>query len=802
MGKAADEGAELAYAAVDQFVERGLRTEDSLFTPGSPVWTADNIGELHRRLVQNPDPGDDSFENKLRRQLEGALNRTYQFTGELTYVYFLIASSDSVGGDTKRGVISRILEWGDVSVELPTDLDEALDHGFVHPGTFYNTRRDAQLAFLLEFLREWDRLSSEQRERALEDPWEFKRLTESVEPHSGYTMQRALRHLIHPEAFEHIVSSRAKEKIVQAFRQHVTPGTSDLDRQLLEIRAALTPEFGERFSFYDPAIKHRWQPDTGPWGRFVHWARRFYEDEGFDATERDYKLRLADLVADARGALLDDDPAWSSLTTGALRHSSNNLTHWRVHDLLCDWITNEPEQARPVLEAIWSEESPLNRRLSHFFDQLSEEVISGTGSRLSVASFLLMGVDPAQYPIYRSETFTHAFRLVDHDRPEDSGDEVGRYRHALDFLDRFSDEASARGLDLRDRLDAQSLAWCLKSDPPDHWPEGDAEAYRRWKGEVIQDGGDDGPPPRHDLRELSERLHLGPDFLVEVHRLLERKRQVIFYGPPGTGKTFIAQKLATHLAGAEGRTELVQFHPSYAYEDFMEGYRPHPDSGTFVLKDGPLKKLIRRAENAPSERHVLIIDEINRGNIAAVMGELYFLLEYRDRPVRLQYSDEPLGLPGNIRIIGTMNTADRSIALVDAALRRRFYFVPFMVDEPPVEGLLRRWLRDRHPAMEWLADLVDEANRRLQDRHAAIGPSYFMSLEDDLSEQTARDAWHHAVYPYIEERLFGEEGRLSQFTFDALRGSLGGPGPGQPEMPPEAGGETEEETGDADAPAA
>ena len=124
-----------------------------------------------------------------------------------------------------------------------------------------------------------------------------------------------------------------------------------------------------------------------------------------------------------------------------------------------------------------------------------------------------------------------------------------------------------------------------------------------------------------------------------------------------------------------------------------------------------MKRRSRRGQKSDA-RHFLVIDEINRGNLSKVFGELYFLLEYRDEEVRLLYADEPFSLPDNLYIIGTMNTADRSIALVDLALRRRFHFVEFHPNTPPVQGLLRRWLEQNAPAMSWVADIVDRANTR------------------------------------------------------------------------------------------
>ena len=375
-----------------------------------------------------------------------------------------------------------------------------------------------------------------------------------------------------------------------------------------------------------------------------------------------------------------------------------------------------------------------------------------------------MGLDVDQYPPFKITAFREAYERTGYDVPEQGADEAALYAHALGFLDQLIGEASKRELPLRHRLDAQTIAYrtIVASEP--------------WRD---RDEVDDPPAPplpptlASGLQTLAAQLHLPVEFLEEIETLLKEKLQVIFQGPPGTGKTYVAQKLARHLAGSEERVTLVQFHPSYAYEDFVQGFRPTLKDGQpgFELRDGPLMRAAKAAQDDldPDAKHFLIIDEINRGQIAKVLGELYFLLEYRDESIRLQYSDEPFSLPPNLYVIGTMNTADRSIALVDLALRRRFYFVEFHPDDEPVRGVLRRWLKAKGlDGMEWVADVVESANVKMKDdRHAAVGPSYFM--KDGLDDDAVARIWRHSVLPYIEERRFGEDDSRGEFGLKALR---------------------------------
>lgn len=251
---------------------------------------------------------------------------------------------------------------------------------------------------------------------------------------------------------------------------------------------------------------------------------------------------------------------------------------------------------------------------------------------------------------------------------------------------------------------------------------------------------------------------------------IERKKQAIIYGPPGTGKTFVAERLAKVLAnGGAGVTDLVQFHPAYAYEDFIQGIRPVVgEEGvlSYDLVPGVFLDYCARAAQT-KDVSVLVIDEVNRANLSRVFGELMYLLEYRDKEIPLA-SGGTLRIPDNVRVIGTMNTADRSIALVDHALRRRFAFLSLY----PNWTILTKYHENHKTSfpVSRLVEVLTDLNAEIGDPHYAVGISFFM--RPDLVG-TVEDIWSMEIEPYLEEYFFNQTSSVERFRWDKVRQSLG-----------------------------
>ena len=712
--------------AARQVIDNGVLTGESSFAPGLRAWTPEVADELFRRFVENFDESSDEFLVKLERQIAEGSDEAITLAAELLYLNVMPLSPATIGVNRKFEILDRVLSWASFPVKVPEELAAAASPGYMKGGQAFLNYRWAQFAFLIRLTRLLVKLPPEERESALRDPWRFRDLAESVlTDYDGKSRARAQFHvllfLLFPDVFAPLSVERNKQLIRDAFTDRLAEPTGDLDRDIYAIRQRIEAEHGGQFSFYDEPWRSCWEPPAPP------------------------RLQKGWLV---RGANVDGvnaiplwlDEGFCSVSFADIERLPAGASRQQVKEAVAAGLPDAKQNAKDVTAGqLW-------RFLSGF--QPGDLIATVDGDAVYVGT-----ITGDAYHDDSADRGLARRRAVE-------WNPVAMSRQAL------PEEARAKLKTTMTICELTSVIAALATG---------AGLEEHLTDEVLA---------RDETRDLivptltqlfADDLLMPLGWLQETADLLTTKRQMILYGPPGTGKTYLATKLGEALAGPD-RTSLVQFHPSYGYEDFIEGFRPRlGENGTigFDLVPGPFKNAVEAAEKEPDRPYVLVIDEINRANLAKVFGELYFLLEYRNHEITLQYSpDEPFKLPKNVFVIGTMNTVDRSVALIDAAMRRRFVFRALAPDRPPVDGLLRRWLeRERLPVLPAL--LLEEVNRRLNDPDRAVGPSYLMT-PSVATRRGLELIWAAEILPLLEDQLYGKIDDIeTEYGLPVLLAALG-----------------------------
>ncbi|MHA1748312.1 MAG: McrB family protein [Promethearchaeota archaeon] len=286
---------------------------------------------------------------------------------------------------------------------------------------------------------------------------------------------------------------------------------------------------------------------------------------------------------------------------------------------------------------------------------------------------------------------------------------------------------------------------------------------------ISGDGGDEFIEGLDEITAEKDFLEqIKNEIFTKIDNLIEDKKNLIITGVPGTGKTYMVLDYVKNRFGSD-KTEFVQFHPSYSYEEFIEGIRPDPsDSLSFKPQPGILRKFLKKINEIGDSdtNYVLVIDEINRGNIPKIFGELLYGIEYRNKKIKTIYLNDEITIPNNLFIIGTMNTADRNLAIMDFALRRRFVFYEL---EPNFE-YLKSWLivngTDSDLAAQ-LSDLMMAINIRLRNdfgREYRLGHTYFMKEKLDIKR--IYRIWIYEIIPMLEELCIGDPKKLKNILKD------------------------------------
>lgn len=697
------------------------RDGGSALLPGTPLWSAETTGALADYLRRAPGvvPHDlpDLAHDPARLLAAEALA-------------LLVGPFGDVLGSTKRTrVRAPLLATTTDPPGLPPPLSGDLEHGFVLGGKALVADPVGMLRSFVCILEHWWEQPAERHAEAWRDPRSWRRLLAEVTD-VDERVTALLNLLAHPEAFTTLLRSDDRKLVVDAFANRLERPTKDVDLDLFTIVLALQREYGGRgVDLAAPPLVNVWsgRVDTGG-----AWLVRGRVDQ------RD---RVPDWVAN--GVV--------SLSVGRFRQLPGRTTPASLSELVEEVYADLPTVKR---------EAKKRDVLAFVFGLRPGDLIAAEdegGLRLGRVA----GGDPTLAAHAGSTLLTRPVTWSAEDAAT-----IGELPQVIRDRLRFNGEDVVNLTEILDRLEALDA--------------GDADP--------TEAGPPDGRPPATgpavlgcDTAALAAALHhADSSWLDELVESLNERRQVIVEGPPGTGKTHLVQRLVEACGLRPNEHVLVQFHPTYSYEDFVEGFRPTGGEGggtRLSVVPGPLKRIADEARAAPGRPHALVIDEINRADLPKVFGELYFLLEYRDAELELLYSDgkERFSLPANLFLIGTASTVDRSIAPLDAGLRRRFGFGSMDAGEPALAGMLARWCQ-ANGVPAGLAELRDRLNATMRERGLdsalEFGPAYFMrpALRDPSA---LRRLWRRELLPQLQLQHYGDQSAVAAYQFDAWCAELG-----------------------------